>query len=108
VKARFPVDWDVHQWEGLALVLHAQRAFSVGEVEALNAAVQRAVRDWNTREANTIDYLGEPERDPNRTWIRWYLDLGVAGADVLVETINALDVIPAANAIARCSVGQRG
>lgn len=106
VTTRFPVEWDVHQWESLRLVLNAHHAFTVDELDALNAAVQRAVDDWNAREPNVIDYLGEPQSSPDRAKVRWYLDLNVAGADAVVAVINALDAPSAASAIARCFVGR--
>jgi hypothetical protein len=60
VTAAFPVEWDVHHWASVSLVLHAHRAFTVDEQAALVAAVQRAVGDWNAREAVKIHYLAEP------------------------------------------------
>jgi hypothetical protein len=108
VTAPFPVDWDVHNWEGgVWLGLHTHRPFDVAELDALNLAVQRAVRDWNAHDPNGIDYIARPEIAPDHVSIRWYLDVGVAGADVLVDVINALGVVPAASAVVRCSVGRR-
>ena len=110
VTARFPVEWDVHQWETVHVVLHARGAFTADELEALDAAVVRAVRDWDVREQNamkTIDYVAERETTRDCSSVSWYLDLNVAGADAVVAMINALGAALPEGAIARCSVGRR-
>jgi len=88
VTAPFPVEWNVHQWSSVWLVLHAHRAFTIDELAALIAAVQRAVRNWNAREPHKIQYLAEPEIARDRAALRCYLDLGAAGASAVVAAIN--------------------
>src|SRR5262249_6102381 len=108
ITVPFPVEWDVHLWEGgVWLVLYAQRAFADEELEALDTVVQAAVRDWNMRGRNEIDYIAAPQSDPQGTRVGWYLDPGVAGTDAIVEVLNVLGTAPVASAIARCSVGRR-
>ena len=65
------------------------------------------MRDWNAREQDDIDYVAAPESDPERAWIGWYLDVGVAGTDPFVAAIDALSGTAALGRIARCSVGRR-
>jgi hypothetical protein len=89
------------------LVLRAHRQFTAGAVDALNAALQRAVRDWNKRRPHEIDYLAEARIAPDRSAVRWHLDLNVPSADAIVAAINALDATSAASEIAHCVAGRR-
>jgi len=108
IAARFPVDWDVHRWDDVWLAIHAQRAFTPDEQVALEAAVGRVVGEWNAREEHPIHYVARSEAAPDRTSIRWYIDLGAAGERAVIALINALDSVTAtADAIARCTVGRR-
>ena len=107
VTAGFPVEWDVHHWASVSLQLQAHRSFTVDEQAALVAVVQRAVGDWNAREALKIHYLAEPELAADRTALRFYIDLGSAGPEAVVAVLNALGGAPAARAVARCTVGRR-
>lgn len=107
VTARFPIDWDVHDWSSTRVRWVAQRAFTPGKLAALTITVRDAVRDWNEREPNKIHYLGEPEVSPDQVVVTFYLDLGPAGPDALVALINAVAASPTANAIARGAIGRR-
>ena len=107
VNARFPVEWDVHPWQDVFLLLRAHRRFTLGALDALNAALRRAVRDWSARRPHEIDYLGEPQIAPDRSAVRWHLDLNVPDAGPVVAVINALDATPTATQIAQCVAGRR-
>jgi hypothetical protein len=107
VKAKFPVDWDVHHWESAMLRFVARHPFTADQQVALAMALGDALRDWNASATAHIDYVSEPDVSPDRSVIGFYVDLGAAGPDAIVALINAAAASPVAPVIARAAVGQK-
>jgi len=107
VTARFPIEWDVHDWSSAHLQWVAHRAFTPDELAALTTTVRDAVRDWNEREPNKIHYLSEPSISPDQRVVAFYLDLGPVCSGAVVTVLNAVAASPIADAIARGAVGRR-
>jgi len=107
VKAKFPVDWDVHHWDSAMLRFVARQPFTADEQVALAMALGDTLRDWNASAADKIDYVSEPDVSPDRSVIGFYVDLGAAGPDAIVALLNAAAASPAAIAIARAAVSQK-
>jgi hypothetical protein len=97
ITAPFPIAWDVHRWDSVWLAIHAVRALTTGDVDALNLTLANAIDD----------YVAKPVIASDATTIEWYLDLGGAGADSLSAAIDRLGALPIASAIDRCTVGRR-
>jgi hypothetical protein len=87
-------------------VLHAHHTFSDEERAELTAAIQQAARDWNAREPESIDYVGEPDLSDDRVKVRYYIDLNLAGANAVLAMIDAIGAAPAARAIAHGIIGR--
>jgi hypothetical protein len=97
ITAPFPIEWDVHRWETVWLAIHADHVLTSAEQDAVDQALRNAIDE----------YVAKPTIAADATAIEWYVDLGGAGADVVIAAINRLGTLPIASAITRCTVGRR-